>query len=384
MNEQFELTILMPCLNEAETLETCIRKAQTFLNESGVNGEIVVADNGSTDGSREIAERCGARVVPVAERGYGAALIGGCNGALGKYVIMGDADDSYDFLHLMPFIEKLREGYDLVMGNRFKGGIEPGAMPPLHRYLGNPVLSFIARLFFPCKIGDYHCGLRGYNRESILKLGLVTTGMEYASEMVVKATLNHLKIAEVPTTLKKDGRSHPPHLRSWSDGWRHLKFLLMHSPNWLFMYPGLILFFVGFILTVVLSFGNIKIGTVGLGVHSLMYAAAAMMVGVNLVMFSLFTRSYASVTGFIPTEGKLDKWLRETTTEKGVVIGLLLFLAGVIATIVAFVMWSKTGFGGLAPEKMMRITIPAMLLIVVGIEIIFGSFFIGILHIKHK
>lgn len=384
MNEQFELTILMPCLNEAETLETCIRKAQTFLNESGVNGEIVIADNGSTDGSREIAERCGARVVPVEERGYGAALIGGCNGALGKYVIMGDADDSYDFLHLMPFVEKLREGYDLVMGNRFKGGIEPGAMPPLHRYLGNPVLSFIARLFFPCKIGDYHCGLRGYNRESILKLGLVTTGMEYASEMVVKATLNHLKIAEVPTTLKKDGRSHPPHLRSWSDGWRHLKFLLMHSPNWLFMYPGLILFFVGLILTVVLSFGSIKIGTVGLGVHTLMYAAAAMMVGVNLVMFSMFTRSYASVTGFIPTEGKLDKWLRETTTEKGVVIGLLLFLAGVIATIVAFVMWSKTGFGGLAPEKMMRITIPAMLLIVVGIEIIFGSFFIGILHIKHK
>lgn len=237
MNEQYELTILMPCLNEAETLATCIKKARTFLDESGVNGEIVVADNGSTDGSQQIAIENGARVVNVPEKGYGAALIGGCNGALGKYVIMGDADDSYDFLHLMPFIEKLREGYDLVMGNRFKGGIEKGAMPPLHRYLGNPVLSFIARLFFPCKIGDYHCGLRGYNRESILKLGLVTTGMEYASEMVVKATLNHLKIAEVPTTLKKDGRSHAPHLRSWSDGWRHLEVLLMHSPNWLFMYP---------------------------------------------------------------------------------------------------------------------------------------------------
>lgn len=384
MSEQYELTILMPCLNEAETLEICIHKAQTFLNESGVNGEIVVADNGSTDGSREIAERCGARVVPVKERGYGAALIGGCEAALGKFVIMGDADDSYDFLHLMPFVEKLREGYDLVMGNRFKGGIEPGAMPPLHRYLGNPVLSFIARLFYPSKIGDYHCGLRGYNRESILKLGLVTTGMEYASEMVVKATLNHLKIAEVPTTLKKDGRSHAPHLRSWSDGWRHLKFLLMHSPNWLFMYPGAILFVIGLVLTIVLSIGNVQIGSVGLGVHTLMYAAAAMIVGFNLVMFSLFTRSYANVTGFIPTESKLDKWLEETSTEKGVVIGLIMFLIGIVVTIAAFVIWGKTGFGELSPEKMMRITIPAMILIVVGIEVIFGSFFIGILHIKHK
>ncbi len=384
MNEQFELTILMPCLNESETLATCIKKAQTFLNESGVNGEVVIADNGSTDGSQQIATENGARVVNVPEKGYGAALIGGCNGALGKYVIMGDADDSYDFLHLMPFVEKLREGNDLVMGNRFKGGIEPGAMPPLHKYLGNPVLSFIARLFFPCEIGDYHCGLRGYKRESILKLGLVTTGMEYASEMVVKSTLNHLKIAEVPTTLKKDGRSHAPHLRSWHDGWRHLKFLLMHSPNWLFMYPGLILFFVGLILTVILSVGSIHIGSVGLGVHTLMYAAAAMMVGVNLVMFSLFSRSYASVTGFIPTEGKLDKWLENTSTEKGVLIGLLLVLIGIITTIVAFCIWGRAGFGGLSPESMMRITIPAMLFIVVGIEVVFGSFFIGILHIKHK
>ena len=384
MNEQYELTILMPCLNEAETLAACINKANTYLKESGVHGEVVVADNGSTDGSQKIAEEHGARVVNVPEKGYGAALIGGCNGARGKYVIMGDADDSYDFLHLAPFVEKLREGYDLVMGNRFKGGIEPGAMPPLHRYLGNPVLSFIARLFFPCKIGDYHCGLRGYNRESILKLGLVTTGMEYASEMVVKATLNHLKIAEVPTTLKKDGRSHAPHLRSWSDGWRHLKFLLMHSPNWLFMYPGLILFFLGLALTVVLSLGNIQIGSVGLGVHTLMYAAAAMMVGFNLVMFSLFVRSYASVTGFIPTESRLDRWLGGTSTEKGGLLGIFLFLAGIAVTIAAFCIWGKTGFGGLSPESMMRITIPAMLLIVVGIEVVFGSFFIGILHIRHK
>lgn len=384
MNEEFELTILMPCLDEAETLATCIQKAQTFLRESGVNGEIVIADNGSTDGSQDIARANGARVVDVDERGYGAALIGGCNGAKGKYVIMGDADDSYDFLHLMPFVEKLREGYELVMGNRFRGGIEKGAMPPLHRYLGNPVLSFIGRLFFPCEIKDFHCGLRGYNRESILKLGLQTTGMEYASEMVVKSTLNHLKITEVPTTLKKDGRSHAPHLRSWSDGWRHLKFLLMHSPNWLFMYPGVALCVIGLILDIILLFGPLNLGGVSLSIHTMMYGAAMMMVGVNLVQFSLFTRSYARVSGFIPADGKIDKWLENVTTERGVVIGVLLFLAGIAATIVAFVLWGKTSFGGLTPENMMRITIPAMALIVIGINIAFGSFFIGILNIKHK
>ena len=384
MEPQFELTILMPCLNEAETLETCITKAKTFLEESGVNGEIVVADNGSDDGSREIATRCGARVVPVEERGYGAALIGGCNGALGKYVIMGDADDSYDFLHLMPFVEKLREGYDLVMGNRFKGGIEKGAMPPLHRYLGNPVLSFIARLFYPSNIGDYHCGLRGYNRESILGLNLVTTGMEYASEMVVKATLNDLKIAEVPTTLKKDGRSHAPHLRSWSDGWRHLKFLLMHSPKWLFLFPGVFLFALGLIFSIILSCGTIKIGSVGLGVHTLMYAGTAMIVGFNLVMFSVLTRIYARITGFIPTKSKFDKFLESKSMESGIVLGILLFLAGLVITIVAFVLWGKKGFSALDPDSMMRITLPAMMLIIIGLEMIFASFFIGILNIKHK
>lgn len=384
MNEEYELTILMPCLNEAETLAICIEKAQTFLHESKVNGEILIADNGSTDGSQEIARSHGARVADIDERGYGAALIGGCNAAKGRYVIMGDADDSYDFLHLMPFIEKLRDGYELVMGNRFRGGIEKGAMPPLHRYLGNPVLSFIGRLFFPCEIKDFHCGLRGYNRESILRLGLQTTGMEYASEMVVKSTLNHLKIAEVPTTLKKDGRSHAPHLRSWSDGWRHLKFLLMHSPNWLFMYPGAILFVIGLILTVVLCFGPLKLGGISLSIHTMMYGAAMMMVGVNLVQFSLFTRSYARVSGFIPADGKVDKWLENVTTERGVAIGILLFFAGIIVTIVAFCIWGGESFGGLSPENMMRITIPAMALIVIGINITFGSFFIGILNIKHK
>ena len=242
---KYELTILMPCLNEAETLETCIKKAQTFLYENNVDGEILIADNGSTDGSIDIAQRNGARVVNVETKGYGAALIAGGNAALGNYVIMGDSDDSYDFLHLMPFVEKLREGYDLVMGNRFKGGIEKGAMPFSHRYIGNPVLSFIGRFFYSSKIGDFHCGLRGYNTARMRSIDLKTTGMEYASEMVVKSTLYGFKIAEVPTTLKKDGRSHAPHLHTWRDGWRHLKFLLMHSPKWLFLYPGIFLLVLG-------------------------------------------------------------------------------------------------------------------------------------------
>ena len=302
MEDRYELTILMPCLNEAETLEICIKKAQRFLEQNNVCGEVLVADNGSTDGSRKIAKRCGARLIYVEEKGYGAALIGGCNAAHGKYVIMGDADDSYDFEHLMPFLEKLREGYDLVMGNRFKGGIEPGAMPLLHKYLGNPVLSFVARLLFPSPVGDYHCGLRGYRKKAIQKIGLVTTGMEYASEMVVKATLYHLSIVEVPTTLKKDGRSRAPHLRSWSDGWRHMKFLLMHSPNWLFLYPGIVLCVLGIMMSMLLMFGPVKIGSVAFDIHTLLYGSAMIMIGANMIFFSLFTRIYAMRTNFIPTK----------------------------------------------------------------------------------
>lgn len=384
MEDRYELTILMPCLNEAETLEICIKKAQRFLEQNNVCGEVLVADNGSTDGSRKIAKRCGARLIYVEEKGYGAALIGGCNAAHGKYVIMGDADDSYDFEHLMPFLEKLREGYDLVMGNRFKGGIEPGAMPLLHKYLGNPVLSFVARLLFPSPVGDYHCGLRGYRKKAIQKIGLVTTGMEYASEMVVKATLYHLSIVEVPTTLKKDGRSRAPHLRSWSDGWRHMKFLLMHSPNWLFMYPGAILFVIGMTVMTILSFGTIKIGQVGLGIHTMMYAAVAMMIGYNLIMFSTFTKIYAQVTGFIPAKGRVHDYMQESTTEKGVLLGFVILLLGISSTLLAFLAWKQKGFGDLIPEEIMRITIPAMVFIVIGFELIFGSFFIGILHIKHK
>lgn len=380
---KYELTILMPCLNEAETLETCIKKAQTFLYENNVDGEILIADNGSTDGSIDIAQRNGARVVNVETKGYGAALIAGCNAALGKYVIMGDSDDSYDFLHLMPFVEKLREGYDLVMGNRFKGGIEKGAMPFSHRYIGNPVLSFIGRFFYSSKIGDFHCGLRGYNTARMRSIDLKTTGMEYASEMVVKSTLYGFKIAEVPTTLKKDGRSHAPHLHTWRDGWRHLKFLLMHSPKWLFLYPGIFLLVLGLGLMIAILVGHVSIGGAGLGVHTMLYSSAMILLGVNMVMFSKFTEGYARSTGFIPVKpiGKLGKFF---TVEKGILFGVILFIIGLVCSIMAVNVWVKNSYGILEADKMMRLTIPAFTAIVVGIQMILSSFFLGILQIKHK
>ena len=378
-----ELTILMPCLNEAKTLAICINKAKTFLNENNIDGEIVIADNGSTDGSQKIAEDLGARVVNVPEKGYGAALIGGCNAALGDYVIMGDSDDSYDFLNLMPFVEKLREGYELVMGNRFKGGIEKGAMPPLHKYLGNPVLSFIGRVLYRSNIRDFHCGLRGYNRESILKLNLHTTGMEYASEMVVQATLHKLRITEVPTTLKKDGRDRPPHLRSWSDGWRHLTFLLIHSPQWLFLYPGLIFFIVGFCLSTVLVFGPVRIGDTTFDINTLLYSAISTILGFQFILFFVLTKKYAAKTGFIPVN-KTDEKINRFTMNRGIFWGAVLFFLGVIGAIVSVVIWSKSGFGDLTPEKMFRLTIPVLIFIVCGIQLMFSSFFLGILEIKTK
>ena len=245
MDAEIELSIVMPCLNEAETLEQCIRGALDFLEQNGITGEVIVADNGSTDGSQEIGVRARARVVDIEPRGYGSALIGGITAARGRFVIMGDADSSYDFSNLMPFVQKLREGYDLVMGNRFLGGIKPGAMPWPNRYLGNPVLSSLGRLFFRSPIGDFHCGIRGFLRESVLKMDLRTTGMEFASEMVVKASSQKLRVIEVPTTLSPDGRSRPPHLRRWRDGWRHLRFMLLFSPRWLFLYPGILFMLLG-------------------------------------------------------------------------------------------------------------------------------------------
>lgn len=376
-----ELTILMPCLNEAETLQLCIRKAQKFLQDNKIKGEVLIADNGSSDGSIEIAEVENVRVVHVADRGYGAALIKGTKAAYGKYVIMGDADDSYDFLNLMPFMEKLREGYDLVMGDRFKGGIEKGAMPPLHKYLGNPVLSFLGRLFYKSDIRDFHCGLRGYNKKSIEDLQLITTGMEYASEMVVKATLHQLRIAEVPTTLKRDGRSRKPHLRSWQDGWRHLKFLLLYSPNWLFLYPGWFLISFGMILSIVLLAGPMNLSGVKLDIHTLLYAAAMQIVGIDCLLFSVFTKAYAYNTGYIPIDRAKGKF-RGGLVEKCLLLGIVAFLVGILISVIAMVFWKEKGFGELIPQKMMRITIPAFTMIVIGIKLIFAGFFTGILNIS--
>lgn len=381
---EVELTILMPCLNEAETLEICIKKAFRFLEENKVDGEVLIADNGSTDGSQDIARRCGARVTNVDTKGYGAALMGGCDAAWGKYVIMGDADDSYDFLNLMPFLDKLREGYELVMGNRFKGGIAKGAMPPLHRYIGNPVLSFIGRLFYPSSIGDFHCGLRGYNREAIQKLNLQTTGMEYASEMVVKATLMNLKMTEVPTTLSPDGRSRPPHLRSFRDGWRHLKFLLMHSPKWLFLYPGIFFFVLGLIMMLALLPGPLTIGSVSFDIHTMLAGSGCMILGAQVIQFALYTNAYAKVSGFIPVTRKADDMLEKLTTDNGALFGFLVFLAGLVIAVLSVVLWKNTQFGDLNPQQVMRYTIPAMTCIIIGVQIIFGSFFLGILKIKHK
>ena len=378
-----ELTILMPCLNESRTLKICIDKAQKFLTDNNIDGEILVADNGSTDGSQDIAREAGARVVDISEKGYGAALIGGCNVAYGKYVIMGDSDDSYDFLNLMPFIEKLRDGYDLVMGNRFKGGIEKDAMPPLHRYLGNPILSFIGRVLYKSNIKDFHCGLRGYNKESILKLNLHTLGMEYASEMVVQATLHNLKITEVPTTLKKDGRDRPPHLRSWSDGWRHLTFLFMHCPKWLFLFPGLLLFTIGFIFSALILSSPIIIKNIEFDINTLIYTSISTIIGFQLILYYIITLKYAEKTKFIPST-KMSKKLIKITMNKGILIGAILVLIGIIGSIIALHIWSSTGFGNLIPNKMLRLTIPMLVLFVCGIQLMFSSFLLGILEINVK
>ena len=374
-----ELTILMPCLNEAATVGACIAKARGFLERSGVTGEILVADNGSTDGSAELARRAGARVVHIAQRGYGAALKGGIAAARGRFVIMGDADASYDFERLDAFVDKLRAGYLLVMGNRFTGGIGKGAMPKLHRYLGNPVLSFIGRLFFRAPVGDFHCGLRGFRRDAALALDLRTTGMEFASELVVKAALAGWTIAEVPTTLQPDGRGRAAHLRSWRDGWRHLRFLLLFSPRWLFLYPGVALFTLGTLLTGALYVAPLQIGRAGLDIHSMLYASAATLLGIQLCLFALFARVSAQNSGLLPRRPALDRTLSKLTLERGLLAGLAIVLCGLAWSAAAFWQWFSAGFGPLDPRVVMRETIPAVTLMIAGMEIMLASFLLSVL-----
>lgn len=371
-----EISIVMPCLNEAETLAICITKAQWYIQQHHLAAEIIIADNGSTDGSQAIAAELGVRVIEVRDRGYGSALRAGIAAAQGQYIIMGDADNSYDFSQLSPFIQQLRAGYDLVMGNRFKGGIQPGAMPPLHRYLGNPVLTWIGRLFFASPCQDFHCGLRGFRKDAIESLGLRTTGMEFASEMVVKATLYHLKIAEVPTVLSPDGRSRPPHLRSWRDGWRHLRFLLLYSPRWLFLYPGLLLMLVGFGSTLLLLSGP--------KVHTLLYSSTAMLIGFQIALFSIFTKAFAMNEGLLPTDRRFQKLLRLLNLEVGLTVGTILTLMGFGGTVYAFSTWQGRLFGALDPAETMRIVIPSITCLALGVQVMFASFFLSVLSLKTK
>ena len=383
-SDSIEVTVVMPCLNEAETLAVCIRKALDCLSDNGISGEVVVADNGSTDGSQAIAEAEGARVVPVEVKGYGNALMGGIDLARGRYVLMGDADDSYDFSALLPFIEKLREGNDLVMGNRFRGGIAPGAMPALHRYLGNPVLSGLGRLFFRCPVGDFHCGLRGFSREAIWRMKLQTTGMEFASEMVVKATLLGLRIVEVPTTLSPDGRSRPPHLRSWRDGWRHLRFMLLFSPAWLFLYPGLLLMIVGFGVGVWLLPEARQLGGATLDVNTLAYSALAVLLGFQSVLFAVFTRTFVSTQGLGPESRTLNKLYRYVTLETGLIVGGVLIVLGFTGSVAATFGWSEVDFGELNPSEVLRQVIPSVLAIALGFQIVLASFFLSVLGLKRR
>lgn len=377
-----ELSIVMPCLNEAETLAVCINKAQSFFERENINGEVIIADNGSTDGSQKIATDLNARMVNVPQKGYGSALRGGIEAANGKYVIMGDADDSYDFSNLMPYVIKLREGYDLVMGNRFKGGIKKGAMPFLHKYLGNPVLSFIGRLFFKSKIGDFHCGLRGFSKEAYYKMELKTTGMEFASEMIVKSSLKDLKITEVNTILSPDGRSRPPHLNTWRDGWRHLRFLVLYSPNWLFLIPGLLLFIFGIITSSFLLFGTVSIGSVNFGVHTLLFTSGFVLIGFQFILFYGLTKVFTVENELLPKSNKYDKLFKLINLEKGLIVGAILVIIGIILSFSAYFDWQAINFGDIENTSTLRSVIPAITLMLLGVQVILFSLFFSILGLK--
>jgi glycosyltransferase involved in cell wall biosynthesis len=372
----------MPCLNEAETLGRCILKAREFLVRTGIDGEILVADNGSHDGSRDVAQRHGARVIDVPSRGYGNAIMAGVRSARGRFVIMGDSDDSYDFSALDAFILKLRQGYHLVMGNRFRGGIQPGAMPALHRYLGNPVLSGLGRLFFKSPCGDFHCGLRGFDRSAILSLNLQSAGMEFASEMVVRATLQKLRIADVPTTLSQDGRTRSSHLRSWRDGWRHLRFLLLFSPRWLFLYPGLLLFVAGLLAMAWLLPQPRMVGNFVLDIHTLLYAAAATTVGFQSMLFWVFANVYAMQAGFAAWDASFRTVISVVTLEAGLIAGGVLLIVGIGLGAYALSSWNLAGFGDLRPAETMRLVIPSATAILLAFQVATGAFFISVLEIR--
>jgi hypothetical protein len=382
MNDDIEVTVLLPCLNEAETIEICVLKALSSLRQLGVRGEVLVSDNGSTDGSQALALANGARVVHAPQRGYGGALLHGIAEARGRYIIMGDADDSYDLSDLGPFVSELRAGRDLVMGNRFRGGIAPGAMPPLHRFLGNPLLSRIARLLFGLRnVGDFHCGLRGFSRDRVRALGLCMPGMEFASEMVVRSALAGYEIVEVPTTLRPDGRSRPPHLRTWSDGWRHLRFLIVFAPDKMVIWPGVLLSLLGLAATVALVPGPVTLGSVSFDINALAYACLAILVGVQLVLFGGFARIYGRIEG-IANQGDRNFWSAALKLERAMAVGLLLMIAGAGGTIGALTEWGNAGFGELDPRGTIRVVLPSATAIAIGILIASSGMVISLMTLR--
>lgn len=372
----------MPCLNEAETIATCIKRAQSYLDRSGISGEIVIGDNGSTDGSQEIATNLGARVISIPIRGYGAALYVAISAARGRYCIMGDSDDSYDFESLDGFVCKLREGYDIVIGNRFKGGIKPGAMPWKNRYIGNPVLSFIGNLFFRTNVGDFHCGIRGFSKSAFHVMDLRTTGMEFASEMVIKAKLMGLTMTEVPTVLRPDGRTRSPHLLPYRDGWRHFRFMLLFSPNWLFLYPGLVMMIVGLALGGPLLAHPIHINNIRLGLDTLVYCSTFIVVGFQATLFSLLSRTYAIEEGLYPRTTRDRTLGRIISLERGLMVGAGIFLTGVATALYAVWEWKHHAFGMLETERIARVVIPSSVAISLGIEIMLFSFLYSTFGLK--
>ena len=379
-----ELSVVLPCLNEGETVGTCVAKAIAALEAAGITGEVIVADNGSADGSPEIAQSAGARLVQVEERGYGNALKGGIEAARGTYVLMADSDDSYELRHIPRFIEQLRNGSDLVMGNRFRGGISKGAMPPLHRYLGNPVLTAFGRLLFHSPCHDFHCGLRAFRRDSYERMDIRSTGMEFASEMVVKASLLGMKVSEVPTTLSPDGRSHPPHLRTWHDGWRHLRFLLMYSPRWLFLYPGIVSVLVGLAACLWLMPGPRRIGDVVFDVHTLAYGFGSILVGFQLLAFAVFTKVFAITEGLLPEDPRFNRLFDYIRLETGLIVGALFAVLGVAGSIFAWSTWAGSGFGPITSESIPRIVMLSVFALILGPQIIFSSFFLSILGLRRR
>ena len=383
-SESIELSIVLPCLNEELTVGNCVKQAISFLAGSGVKGEVVVADNGSTDRSVEIAEENGARVAHISQKGYGSALAGGFKAARGKYIIMADADESYDLVNLMPFVEKLRQGYDLVMGNRFKGGIKKGAMPWHHKYIGNPVLSFVGQLFFRTPAKDFHCGIRGFSKGAIEQMSLQTSGMEFASEIVVKASILGMKVAEVPTTLSPDKRDRPPHLRSFRDGWRHLRFLLIYSPRWLFLYPGIVLLFLGGIASLALFFGTVNIGFRPLDFHSFIIAGTVMTVGLSMVSFALITRVYAYNFGLLPSRPRFFSLFKFFNLEIGLISGVVLIAFGIILIVRAAILSYTPGFDSIGFGSSIRLVFGSSLAIIVGSQVILTSFVLSMLGLNPK